>query len=110
MIRLNFTKLKLVETSDTIELKCLRVIKKQVDVVTYSSERTCRFMHLATVEYRGTAISVSASLLKGKIKNIFIQHTLGDSVKSTFFAAEGETLKHLSSLINTYIERSFGGK
>lgn len=110
MIRLNYTKLQLVETEDTLEMKCLRVLKRQVDVVTYSTERTVRFTHLATVEYRGTAISISASLIKGDIKNIFIQHTLGDSIKSTFFAAKGEKLKHLSSLINTYIERSFGGK
>lgn len=109
MIKLKFTKLKLIQREDTLDVKCLRVICKGVDVVTFEVDLTSRFAHLATVEYRGTAVSVSASLHKGRIKNIYMQYTQGTIVKCTFFSGEGETLKYLSSFINTYIERSFGG-
>jgi len=108
MIKLKFTKLKLIQRDDTIDVKCLRVINKAVDVVTFEVDLSSRFAHLATVEYRGTAISVSASLHKGSIQNVFIQYTQGTTIKCTYFSGKGESLKYLSSFINTYIERSFG--
>lgn len=109
MLKLNFINLRLVKDSGILKFTCLRKINKSVNLNLFEGDTSSRLAHLATIEYRGTGICISASFHKSEPKNIFIQHTQGNVIKSIYFSANGESLRQLSSLINTYIERSFGG-